>query len=99
MVRALRDPAAIKAALAAGQFYASNGVTLARVDAVNDELVIEVDPASPGDHVISFIVNGTQSQAVNARSARAVIPATGYIRAVVTRAQDGARAWVQPVRR
>jgi hypothetical protein len=99
MVRSVRDPGAIKAALAAGQFYASNGVTLARADAVHDELVIEVDPSSPGDHVISFIVNGAQSQAVNARSARAVIPATGYIRAVVTRTQDGARAWVQPARR
>jgi len=34
MVRAAREPAAIRAALAAGDFYASTGVMLARVDRV-----------------------------------------------------------------
>jgi hypothetical protein len=99
MVHAARDPDAIKAALAAGRFYASTGVTLARAEGIHDELVVEVDAASPGDHTITFIANGVLVNAVAARSARAVIPAGGYVRAVVRRTADGAMAWVQPARR
>jgi len=99
MVHAERDPAAILAAIAAGRFYASTGVTLARAEADHGELVVEVDPASPGDHTIAFVSAGQVVQAVTARSARAEIPAGGYVRAVVRRLGDGAMAWVQPARR
>jgi hypothetical protein len=99
MVHADRDPDAIKAALAAGRFYASTGVTLARAEAEGGELVVDVDPASPGDHAIVFVSDGQALPAIAGRSARATIPVRGYIRAVVTRIADGAEAWVQPVRR
>jgi len=101
MVRAPRDPDAIKAALAAGQFYASTGVTLSRADVVGSELIVEVDASDPGDHAIAFISDGKLIDAVTARAARIEIPAGHYVRAVVRRLDDptGAMAWTQPARR
>lgn len=101
MVRARRDPDAIKAALAAGQFYASTGVTLSRADVVGAELIVEVDASDPGDHAIAFISDGKLIDAVTARAARIEIPAGHYVRAVVRRLDDptGAMAWTQPARR
>jgi hypothetical protein len=98
MVRAERDPAAILAALAAGEFYATTGVTLSRAEAEAGELVVEVDPSSPGEHAIAFYSQGQLVHAVVARSARVAIPRGGYVRAVVRRQTDGAKAWVQPAR-
>jgi hypothetical protein len=99
MVRAQREPQAILDALATGQFYASTGVVLAKDDVEAGALVVEVDAASEGDHVITFVANATVVQTVTARSGRAEIPAGGYVRAVIRRASDGAMAWTQPVRR
>jgi hypothetical protein len=98
MVRARRDPRSILAALAAGRFYSSTGVELARAERVGDELVVEVAPAAKGQHTIAFIENGKLTTTTSGLSARRVLPQTGYIRAVITR-DDGKQAWVQPVRR
>ncbi|HEX8109500.1 MAG TPA: hypothetical protein VF516_17335 [Kofleriaceae bacterium] len=98
MVRARRDPRAILDALAAGRFYASNGVVLERAEVEGDELAIAVDPAAPGSYTIDFIENGRRVDSVHGRFARRRVPAAGYVRAVVTR-NDGKRAWVQPARR
>jgi hypothetical protein len=97
MVKARRDPAAILAALAAGRFYASTGVTLSRAERVGDELVVEVAPGTPNQHAIAFIENGKTVATVSGPSARRALPRSGYLRAVVTR-DDGKQAWVQPVR-
>jgi hypothetical protein len=99
MVRAARDPDAIKAALAAGHFYSSTGVTLSRADHAGHELIVEVDASSAGDHAISFVSDGKLLDAVTARSARIEIPAGRYVRAVVRRLSDNAMAWTQPARR
>ena len=98
MVRARREPRAILDALAAGRFYASNGVVLERAEVEGDELVVAVDPAAPGSYTIDFIENGRRVESVHGRFARRRVPAAGYVRAVVTRS-DGRRAWVQPARR
>ena len=98
MVRARRDPRAILDALAAGRFYASNGVVLERAEVEGDELAVAVDPAAPGSYTIDFIENGRRVETVHGRFARRRVPAAGYVRAVVTRS-DGKRAWVQPARR
>jgi hypothetical protein len=98
MVRARRDPRAILDALAAGRFYASNGVVLERAEVEGDELAVAVDPAAPGSYTIDFIENGKRVESVHGRFARRRVPAAGYVRAVVTRS-DGKRAWVQPARR
>jgi hypothetical protein len=97
MVKARRDPAAILAALAAGRFYASTGVTLSRAERVGDELVVEVAPGSLERHTITFIENGKSVATVNGPNAKRAVPRTGYVRAVVKR-DDGKQAWVQPVR-
>ncbi|MGE0871613.1 MAG: CehA/McbA family metallohydrolase [Kofleriaceae bacterium] len=97
MVRARRDPAAILDALAHGRFYASNGVVLERAEVSGGALTVEVAAGSRGIHTIEFIENGKRVQRARARKARRAVPATGYVRAVVTRA-DGKMAWVQPAR-
>jgi hypothetical protein len=97
-VKAARDPAAILAALDAGRFYSSSGVVLERAEVSGDELVVEVAPGERGSHMIDFIENGKRVQRVNGMTARRTLPASGYLRALVTRG-DGKKAWVQPARR
>jgi hypothetical protein len=98
VVKAVRDPHAILAALAAGHFYSSNGVVLEHAEVDGDALVVEVAAAERGTYTIDFIENGKRAQRVIGKAARRPLPATGYVRALVTR-DDGKRAWVQPARR
>ncbi len=98
MVRSEREPAAIVEAIAAGRFYASTGVVLARAEVEGDALVVEVAAGEVGHHVIDIIENGKPVERVEGRVTRRPVPARGYVRAVVSR-DDGAHAWVQPARR
>jgi hypothetical protein len=98
VVRARRDAQAILDALAAGHFYASNGVTLSRAEIDGDRLVIEIGADQPGSYTIAFIENGQPVESIVGRSASRMIPESGYVRAVVTR-DDGKKAWIQPSRR
>ncbi len=97
VVKAARDPAAILAALDAGRFYSSTGVVLDRAEVDGDALVVEVARGQTGTYAIDFVENGRRVT-VKGRTARRKLPASGYLRAVVTRG-DGKRAWVQPARR
>lgn len=98
VVRAKRDPRAILDALAAGRFYSSTGVELARAEVDGEELVVEVPPTGLNQHTITFIENGKVVVTVAGLTARRLLPGTGYVRAVITR-DDGKKAWVQPARR
>ena len=98
VVHARREPRAILDALAAGRFYASNGVVLEHAEVDAGELVVAVDPAQPGSYTIDFIENGRRVDSIAGKVARRRVPAAGYVRAVVTR-DDGKRAWVQPARK
>jgi hypothetical protein len=98
VVHARREPRAILAALAAGRFYASDGVVLERAEVEDGDLVVAVDPTASGRYTIDFIENGRRVATVRARVGRRAVPAVGYLRAVVTR-EDGRHAWVQPARR
>ncbi len=95
MVKARRDPQAILDALASGHFYASTGVVLERADVERGDLVVEIAASDPG-RSITFIENGKRTTAPG-KTARHPVPANGYVRAVVERA-DGAKAWIQPSR-
>ncbi len=97
-VKAAREPQAILAAIAAGRFYASTGVVLARAEVEAGERLVEVAPGERGTYTIDFIENGQRVAHVRGTSARRAIPEAGYLRAVVVRG-DGKRAWVQPARR
>jgi hypothetical protein len=97
VVKARRDPQAILDALAAGRFYASTGVVLAHAEVDAGELVVEVAAGEPGNYEIAWIENGKLVDTTRARSGRRAVPASGYVRAVVTR-DDGKRAWVEPAR-
>jgi len=97
-VKARRDPQAIVDAIAAGHFYASTGVELARAEVAGDELVVEVAPAATGAYTIAWIENGKVVATDRGMTAHRALPASGYLRADVTR-DDGTEAWVQPVRR
>jgi hypothetical protein len=98
VVRAQRDPTAILDALAGGRFYSSTGVKLSRAGVQGGELVVEVDEADAAEHTIEFIEAGKVVASVKGKLARRAVPATGYVRAVVTRS-DGKKAWVQPARK
>jgi hypothetical protein len=97
VVKARRDPQAILDALAAGHFYASNGVVLSRAEVDAGELVVEVDAKETGTYSIAWIQDGHVIATDKARAARRAVPATGYLRALVTR-DDGKHAWVEPAR-
>lgn len=97
VVHARREPRAILDALAAGHFYASTGVVLDHAEVSAGQLVVAVDPAATGRYTIDFIENGKRVATTVGKAARRALPAVGYVRAVVTRA-DGKRAWVQPAR-
>ncbi len=99
MVKAApRDPQAILASIAAGRFYSSTGVVLARAEVEAGELVVEVAPGERGSHTIDLIENGERVVRIKGGNARRPLPVTGYLRAIVTRG-DGKQAWVQPARR
>jgi hypothetical protein len=97
VVKARRDPRAILDALAAGHFYASTGIVLAHADVQNNELVVDIATGETGSYTIAWIENGHMIATEAGRAWHRAIPATGYVRAIITR-DDGARAWVQPVR-
>jgi hypothetical protein len=98
VVKARRDPQAILDALAAGRFYSSTGVVLDHAEVDAGELVVDVAAAEPGTYTITWIENGSPIATVQGKTARRVLPQTGYLRAVVTR-DDGKQAWVEPARR
>jgi hypothetical protein len=99
VVRARRDPQGIHDAHARGRLYSSPGVKLTRAGVVGEVLVVEVDGAErEAEHSIDFIENGKLIARVNGTLARRALPASGYVRAVVTRS-DGKKAWVQPARK
>ena len=100
MVRARKEPAAIRAAISRGDFYASTGVLLERVERTGDTLEIGIDGRSPGAHRFTFIGAGGRvlARAQGRRATFALAAARGgYVRAVI---EDGAgrRAWTQPIR-
>ena len=100
MVRAARNAGAIRAALERGDFYSSTGVVLERAEVLDGALDVAVAPASAGSHEILFIgQGGAVLDRVAGRAAKFSLDRVrgGYLRAVVLR-DDGARAWVQPVR-
>jgi hypothetical protein len=98
VVKAHRDPAAILAALAAGHFYASTGVVLAKAEVEAHELVIAVEPGQPGTYAIDWIEAGKVVATDHGMAGHRALPPTGYLRADVLR-DDGAEAWVEPARR
>jgi hypothetical protein len=99
MVRARKDPAAIRTAMMKGDFYASTGVLLKRIDRTAGALEIELADRSPGAHRFTLIGNGGRELA-RAEGRRAVFRLAGagggYARMVVTD-RDGRKAWTQPV--
>lgn len=99
VVRARKEPASIRAALERGDFHASTGVRLSRVERAPEGLHLEVAPESEGEHTFVFTGGGGEVLGtVRGRTAR--FPLTGvaspYVRATVT-GSTGHKAWTQPV--
>jgi hypothetical protein len=99
MVRAAREPGAIRAAIERGEFYASNGVVLGDVEFDGTTLRVTVDDAAEGAHRFTFIGDGGKElHRQRGREGLFTVPQgyAGYVRAVVEDRQ-GRKAWVQPV--
>jgi histidinol phosphatase-like PHP family hydrolase len=99
MVRSSKDPKEIKAAVARGDFYSSNGVLLSRYESNKEEIEVIVD-AKPGrKYTIHFIGEGgkkiASQEGNSARLALAKVKGN-YVR---VRVDDdaGKHAWLQPV--
>lgn len=95
MVRAEKNPAAIRAALEAGDFYASNGLLLAELVRTSETLSLRVSGTE--DALIRFVGrDGELARHTGLEASFDVggLPADGYVRAVIER--DGRRAWTQP---
>jgi hypothetical protein len=98
MVHAEREPGALRAAMARGEFYSSTGPRIARIDGAGDALRLRLE--SPAR--TRFVGDGGRvlatSNGVDAVLPVASLPADlRWVRAVV---DDGAghTAWVQPLR-
>jgi len=94
MVRAAREPAAIRAAIERGDFYASNGVILESLQARPGRL--QLATATP--HEFRFIGAGGRllARSVGTQASYLLAADAGpYVRAVIL-APDGRRAWTQP---
>ena len=100
MVRARKDAAAIRDALARGDFYASTGVLLKRIERTATTLELEVSDRAAGPHRFTFIGKYGRELA-RTQGRRASFPlanaAGGYLRAVVVD-DRGRQAWVEPLR-
>lgn len=99
MVRAEREPAAIRAAIERGEFYGSSGVVLDEVAFDGKTLRVTVDEAAEGPHRFTFIGDGGRElHRQRGREGVFTVPEgyAGYVRAVVQDRQ-GRKAWVQPV--
>jgi hypothetical protein len=104
MVRAERDPAAIRQAVERGEFYGSTGVLLSAVERVSlngEQGRLTVVVKSPDEHEIAFIgtrdgKGGQMLRTERGQRASYTLQEPGYVRAVVTDA-EGRKAWVQPV--
>lgn len=101
MLRAERlDADAVMAALAAGDFYASTGITLKTLSANRQEIAVEVAPVEryPTQYVITFIGSGGRvlQTVVGTKAVYRIRGDEGYVRAHV-RDANGNAAWVQPV--
>lgn len=94
MVRAERTVAAIRAAIERGEFYASSGVVLESLTAIAGTLAVTVAQA----HEIRFIgAQGRELARVRGVAGSYTLrPGDAYVRAVVV-ADDGRRAWTQPL--
>ena len=89
---------AILAALAQGEFYASNGVELADVSAAQSELTFVIQ-ARPGESFVTKFIgeHGRVLAEQNGLSPRYEFEGDeGYVRATVV-SSGGSKAWVQPV--
>jgi hypothetical protein len=97
MVHAAKSPAEIRAALARGDFYASTGVLLERVEVVDGVLRV----TASGTERLEFTFVGEGGRVLGSgvgRSAQLALDAARmkYVRCVVTDAAKR-RAWTQPV--
>ena len=101
MVRAeALTPAAIRRAIAAGDFYASNGVELDTIAADASALSLTIREARPGAHRYRTRFIGQDgrllAEVAGLRPAYRFAGGETYVRAVVTDS-NGRQAWTQPV--
>jgi hypothetical protein len=100
MVRARKDPGAIRDALSRGDFYASTGVLLKRLERTPATLELEVSDRSSGLHRFTLIGAGGRVLAgAEGRRATFALAETrgGYARVLVSDSR-GHKAWTQPER-
>lgn len=96
MVRAEKTLPAIRAALLAGEFYASTGVSLATLERSRERFSLTT--LGERSARTRFVGKGGRTLATSEGPSATYVPRgdEGYVRAVVE-AADGTKAWTQPV--
>jgi len=98
MVRAEKNLPAIEAAMLAGDFYATTGVTLAKLDVGPGGIELGVEPHAGTTYRIRFVgEHGRELASSSGPAAKYTVRGDeGYVRAVVE-ADSGEKAWTQPI--
>lgn len=95
MVRARKDLASIRDAMARGDFYASTGLLLAKLEVKNGAIELQTEAEADFRCIADKGVVLSSSRGL---SVRCEAPSKGYVRAVAENAA-GKKAWSQPARR
>ena len=92
-------PQAIVGAMRRGEFYASTGVTLRRIELASGELRIDIAPAGDRRYLTEFIGQGGRvlMESFSLRPVYRIMGNEGYVRARVSDS-SGHVAWTQPMR-
>jgi hypothetical protein len=96
MVRADKNLASIRAAMAAGDFYSSTGVLLDRLEMAEDGIAVDVRGGGEGTLIEVIGRGGAVLSATRGPSLRFGAAPAGYLRVRVTD-ERGRRAWSQPL--
>jgi len=98
MVRAEKEPAAIRAALLGGDFYSTTGVVLDQLVVARDGVRVHVASAGQRQHTLRFVGRGGRELSRSQGDGGSYVPRgdEGYVRAVIED-PEGRKAWTQPV--
>ncbi len=98
MIRADRNPASIRAAMDAGDFYASTGLLFKRHEVRGNQLVVEIDDPRANAKIELIGSGGRLLESADGSTARFDLSGRGsnYVR-VRAQAPGGASAWAQPI--
>ncbi|MCC6485323.1 MAG: CehA/McbA family metallohydrolase [Armatimonadetes bacterium] len=87
----------IIAAIAAGDFYASTGVSLKDLQITDSSIFVDVQTAGADTYLIEFVSDGKVASSLSGTQARFELPQNAVYGRVRVTSSDGAQCWTQAV--